>query len=74
MVKLFKFIAGVALGAVAGVAAGLLLAPASGSEAQGRIKARISEALEAGKRVAAQREAELEAEFEQARRGSSATG
>ncbi|MCD6291058.1 MAG: YtxH domain-containing protein [Anaerolineae bacterium] len=66
--KLLKFMAGVAFGAAAGAAAGLLMAPTPGPEVKGHIRQRVDEAIEVGKRAAAQREAELLAEFEQARK------
>ncbi|HEY63491.1 MAG TPA: hypothetical protein G4O02_02870 [Caldilineae bacterium] len=69
MAKLSRFIAGISLGALIGAVAGLLMAPTPGPEMKEHFQRRLDEALEVGKRVAAQREAELMAEFERRARG-----
>jgi len=69
MRKVASFLIGVFSGAlIAGVAV-LLLTPASGSEIRGRLSARLDELIEEGKRAAATRRAELQAQLEAFKRG-----
>jgi len=62
------FFGGLLLGAVVGGAVAMLLAPRSGSETQSIIRSRIDEVIEEGRRAAAERRAELEAQFAEAKR------
>ncbi len=64
----FDFFRGLLLGAVVGGAVALLLAPRSGSETQSLIRNRMDEVIEEGRRAAAERRAELEAQFAEAKR------
>lgn len=70
---LMRFVGGAIVGAALGAVAGLLLAPSAGADIQRRMRARVEEALEAGKQAAIAREAELQAEFERARKGAANT-
>lgn len=62
-----KFFEGLIIGAVIGGAVALFMAPQSGKQTQGGIKGRIDMVLEEGKRAAAERRAELEAQLAQSR-------
>ncbi len=62
------FLAGLVLGAVVGGAVALLLAPRPGSETQAILRRQIEEVVEEGRRAAAERRAELEAQFAEAKR------
>jgi gas vesicle protein len=62
-----KFFAGLLLGALAGAATTVLTTPQSGEATQNAIKDRVKLVMDEGKRAAAERRAELEAQFEQAR-------
>jgi gas vesicle protein len=62
-----KFFEGFLIGALIGAAVSILMAPQSGKQMQGTIKARVDNVLEEGKRAAADRRAELEAQLAQAR-------
>jgi len=73
MRKVISFLAGLLAGAIIGVVAAMLLAPLSGSELQGRIRARIQELIEEGRRAAAARRAELESQLEHFKRGTPIT-
>ncbi len=73
MRKVISFLIGLLAGAIIGVAAAMLLAPYSGSELQGRIRARILDLIEEGKRAAAARRAELESQLESFKRGTAIT-
>jgi gas vesicle protein len=50
-----------------GGVAGLLLAPQSGDELQVKLRQRYDEVMEEGRRAAAERRAELEAQFAEAK-------
>ena len=63
-----KWIPGFLLGAVAGAVAGALLAPQSGNTLQSALRARMNAVIEEGRRAAAERRAELEAQFAEAKR------
>lgn len=73
MRKLVSFLAGLSAGAIVGIAVATLLAPYSGSELQRRIRARIQDLIEEGKRAAAVRRAELESQLEHFKRGTPIT-
>lgn len=62
-----SFVAGLVLGAVAGAAAAALMTPQPGADLQALIRERIAVMLAEGRRAAAERRAELEAQFAQAR-------
>ena len=62
-----KFLEGLVLGALTGAAVALFMAPESGKDMQGTIKRRINMVIDEGKRASAERRAELESQFAQAR-------
>ena len=62
-----KFFEGLIVGAVVGAAVALFMAPQSGEQTKSGIKDRIDLVLEEGKRAAAERRAELEAQLAQSR-------
>ena len=67
MDKSSSFLGGFLFGAVLGAAAAALMAPQAGSDLQALIRERIEMVAEEGRRAAAERRAELEAQFAQAR-------
>ncbi|HET89385.1 MAG TPA: YtxH domain-containing protein [Chloroflexi bacterium] len=71
MKKAFSFLLGVVSGAVIGAVAAILLAPYPGSELQARVRTRIQELIEEGRRAAAERRSELEVQLESFKRGTS---
>ena len=73
MKKALSFLAGLFAGALVGGVAAILLAPYSGHELQDRTRARIRQLIEEGKRSAAVRRAELEAQLNGFKRGASIT-
>ncbi len=62
-----KFLLGLLVGAASGAAAALMLTPQSGEATQNSIRERVQLVMDEGKRAAAERRAELEAQFAQAR-------
>jgi gas vesicle protein len=62
-----KFFEGFLWGALVGAAVTLLTTPQSGEATQEAIRQRVKLVIDEGKRAAAERRAELEAEFAQAR-------
>jgi gas vesicle protein len=68
MRKLMDFLSGLVAGALVGGAIGLLMTPQAGDETQHTLRARVNEVIEEGKRAAAQRRAELEAELAEAKK------
>ena len=68
MKKIVNFMAGLLLGGLVGAAAALLLAPRSGAETRRLLRERIEEVVEEARRAAAERRAELEAQFAAAKR------
>lgn len=62
-----KFFEGFIIGAVIGAAVALFMAPQPGKQTQDTIKGRIDLVMEEGKRAAAERRAELEAQLAQSR-------
>jgi gas vesicle protein len=62
-----KFLEGLLLGVITGAAVGMLLAPKSGQDLQNDLRERANLVMEEGRRAAAERRAELEAQFAQAR-------
>ena len=64
MGKLFRFIAGAAIGAAVGTGAAMLYAPQSGKELQEKLNARRQEALAVAKQASDARERELRAELQ----------
>jgi gas vesicle protein len=65
--NLAKFLEGLLLGTITGAALGLLMAPQKGQELQNDVRERINLVMEEGRRASAERRAELEAQFAQAR-------
>ena len=63
--KTLRFISGLALGAAAGAAGAMLLAPQSGARTRDEIKSRVDEIVEAGKQAQKARERELQSYWEQ---------
>lgn len=70
MRKTFYMLIGLLAGAMVGAAAALLLAPYSGKEMQTQIRTRVQGLVEEGKRAAAARRAELQAQLEAFRHGT----
>jgi gas vesicle protein len=68
MDKLVDFIGGFVLGALVGGTVAMMMAPRSGAETQAALRARVDEVVEEGRRAAAERRAELEAQFAEAKR------
>jgi gas vesicle protein len=68
MEETLDVVAGLALGMLVGGAIGLLLAPRSGRQTQAAIRDRVNLVIEEGRRAAAERRAELEAQFAEAKR------
>ena len=62
-----RFVEGLILGTITGAALALLTAPKAGPELQNDVRERVNLVLEEGRRAAAERRAELEAQFAQAR-------
>jgi gas vesicle protein len=71
--KIVNFLAGFFVGGLVGGAVGLLLAPYQGADLQERIRGRVDELMEEGRKAAAARRAELEEQLEAFRSGSSVT-
>ena len=69
MRKLLSFLAGFLVGAWIGVVASLLLAPASGSEIQQKIRQGIERLVDEGKQAAEARRMELEEQLESFKQG-----
>jgi gas vesicle protein len=63
-----KLITGVVFGLLTGAAAGLMLAPQSGDSLKTDLRRRLDQVIEEGRRAAAERRAELEAQFAEAKR------
>jgi len=61
------FLGGLVLGAAIGGVIGLLFAPQSGSDLQQKLRERANLVIEEGRRAAADRRAELEAQFAQSK-------
>jgi gas vesicle protein len=61
------FLGGFLLGAAIGGVVGLLFAPQSGSDLQQKLRERAQMVIEEGRRAAADRRAELEAQFAQSK-------
>ena len=70
MRRTISFVVGLFSGAAVGVLVAILLAPYSGQELQGRMRARVQGLIEEGRRAAAGRRAELEAQLEAFKRGT----
>ncbi|HEX9118486.1 MAG TPA: hypothetical protein VGA61_20635 [Anaerolineae bacterium] len=63
-----KLIGGMILGALVGVVVVMILAPQSGPQLQDTLRSRWAEIMDEGQRAAAERRAELEAEFAEVKR------
>jgi gas vesicle protein len=70
MRKSVFLILGLLAGAVVGAAIAVLLAPYSGTELQERMRARVQNLIEEGKRAASARRAELEAQLDAFKKGT----
>ena len=70
MRRTVSFFLGVVSGAIVGAVVALLLAPHSGQEFQNEMRSRVQALIEDGRRAAAARRAELEAQLEAFKRGS----
>jgi gas vesicle protein len=70
MRRAISFLIGVVSGAMVGAVVAILLAPSSGQELQGRMRGRVQELIEEGRRAAAARRAELEDQLEAFKRGA----
>ena len=70
MRKTASFLVGLLAGAAVGAVVALLLVPYSGSELPERVRTRVQELIEEGRRTAAARRAELEAQLEAFKRGA----
>jgi gas vesicle protein len=68
MDKTLDFLTGLLLGALVGGTAAMLLAPRRGADTQALLRERVDEVIEEGRRAAAERRAELEAQFAEAKR------
>lgn len=64
---ILRFLNGVIVGAAVGAVVTLLLTPQSGEEFQRLMRERADQIMEEGRRAAAERRAELEAQFAQAK-------
>jgi gas vesicle protein len=64
---LFKLAGGLVLGAAAGAAVGILLAPKSGTDLQSDLRAYVENVKAAGRDAEAQRRQELQTKFAQAK-------
>lgn len=71
MRKTMNFLAGVLAGAIIGSVTALLLAPESGAELQEHLRSRGEKLMEEAKRAAAAQRAEMEAQLESFKRGTS---
>jgi gas vesicle protein len=67
MVKGISFMGGFVIGAMIGAAVAVFMAPQSGEEFQKQIRERLDAVAQEGRRAAAERRAELEAQFAQAK-------
>ena len=67
MNKALDFLSGLALGVVVGGVVGLLLTPQSGEDLRRKVCERVDLTIEEGRRASAERYAELEAQFAQAK-------
>jgi gas vesicle protein len=67
MEKTISFVGGFVIGAMIGAVVAALMAPQSGEEFQALIRTRLDAVAQEGRRAAAERRAELEAQFAQAK-------
>ena len=68
MGKVANFLSGAILGAMVGAAVVVMLAPESGNKTRSSIQHYFESVIEEGRRAAAERRAELEAQFAQSKR------
>lgn len=68
MDKAIRFLTGLTLGMLAGAVAGLMLTPESGDQLRRTLSDRFQAILEEGRQAAAQRRAELQRQFAEAKR------
>ena len=67
MYKGISFVGGFVIGAMIGAAVAVFVAPQSGEEFQKQIRERLDAVAQEGRRAAAERRAELEAQFAHAK-------
>ena len=67
MEKTISFVGGFVIGAMIGAAVAVFMAPQPGEEFQKLIRERLAVVAQEGRRAAAERRAELEAQFAQAK-------
>jgi hypothetical protein len=67
--KLFNFMLGFLLGVLVGAAIAMLLAPEAGEQTRQQLQMQKDRVIEEGRRAAAERRAELEAQLEQLKKG-----
>jgi gas vesicle protein len=68
MVKAIRFLTGLTLGMLAGAVAGIMLAPESGDQLRRMLSDRFRAILDEGRQAAAERRAELQQQFAEAKR------
>ena len=73
MRRAVNFLTGFLVGAVVGGVAGLLFSPSGGTELQQRIQSRLEGLVEEGRKAAASRRSELEAQLEAFKSGEAVT-
>jgi gas vesicle protein len=73
MRKIVSFLGGLFAGAMVGAAAAILLSPYSGPELRDRVRTRVQDLVDEGKRAASARQAELQAQLEAFKRGTPVT-
>ena len=69
MNKLFSFLAGSICGALVGAVTALLLTPASGQQLRNDAEARWNLAMQEAQRAMAEKQQELDAQFEEMKKG-----
>lgn len=69
MRKLLNFLAGLICGALVGGVVAILLAPYSGSDLQGRIRAQAQDLVDKGRQAAMEKRTELETQLDAFKRG-----
>jgi gas vesicle protein len=69
MNKLFSFLAGSICGALVGAVTALLLTPASGQQLRSDAEARWNLAMQEAQRAMAEKQQELDAQFEEMKKG-----
>ena len=73
MRRVLSFLAGFLVGGLVGAGVGVLMAPQAGTELQDRIRGRIDDLLLEGRKAAAERQTELQAQLEAFKAGKPVT-